>query len=132
MLGCSCTNQAAKPAPTADDGPAAAKATVARWMESIKKGDMDAASKCLCEQARAEGAFAGGAEAARFWGEELRQLEAKGFEGEWEHEKTGMQGREVIYLFPVVGPESSAEAVWLIREEGEWRIANLFTRPRER
>lgn len=108
----------------------AAIRTVERWEQAVRDGDCAVVSDCILKEGDTRiGPYGGSPEAAAFWASQLDELDRDGFDGDWEARVGANDGRRIVFVYPVIPDRSSHEAIWLVEEEGEWRIGLLFVTP---
>jgi hypothetical protein len=125
---------AATAAPDAIDT-APAIACVKAWVAAIRDKDVERANRQLSTEARTFDAYSHPDAVKIFWHQEIagseHSLDAMGFQGEWRAVVDRIDGQTVVFVYPILPGESSREAIWVIRENNQWRIARLFHGPPE-
>lgn len=104
---------------------------VQAWELGVRNGDLEKVRENLSDKAKVIPEYAGGDEALEFWRDELEgDLDKQGFAGKWTM-RVGRDedGREVIFVFPLLSDGASREAIWCVREGDSWKIERLFLRP---
>lgn len=111
---------------------AEAEAVAARWLKAVRGSDREGASACLATRLRQEPMFTSH-EGLSFWREQLFGESGPLSDGRiptrWRCSAAGEGDQSLVFLTPVVESWSSDEAIWLVREDGVWRIHTLFERP---
>jgi len=127
ILGCSQGNVESQ---GQEDGPIA---RVKAWEKAIREDNVEGFMKHFTKSAQNTPEYVGGKEALRFWKDEIAgedfSLDSEGFKGEWIKKEGEYKGRQIIFVHPIMPDGPSSEAVWVVKEEGEWRIEVLFNRP---
>jgi len=116
---------------TNDNGP---EKRVTVWIEALEDRNNKSVDMCFIQELR-KGAnpYCGCDQSLMFWRDEMMEdkhsLECKGFKGEYYTHYGNVENNNVAFVHPMMpyGPHSGA--IWLIMENGSWKICKLFIRP---
>jgi len=107
---------------------------VMMWEKDIRDGNVTNLAKHFSKEFVGNMELVASRQAQEFWNEELSgedgSLDAAGFEGEWIQKRVKINGENIALVFPVISNGAVMnEAVWLVNENGDWKIKDLFNTP---
>ena len=103
------------------------------WIQALKEKDLERVNRCFTERAKNRPEYCGNNQALLFWRDEMMDdrysLELQGFKGEY-HTHYGIVNHvKVAFVHPILPDGHHGSAIWLIVENGSWKISKLFIMP---
>lgn len=102
-----------------------------RWAAALTTGDDAAYRQLFAPQLQPGPNMFVGDRAMIFWHGELRELEKRGYSGDWEFREEGRGttlngGRVVGVIYPILEQKPHYAGIWIGECEGQYRIVRLF------